>query len=48
MGMIPGTFIVKDDLSSVSSEEIKQEIAATPIASGGTCGGSTGGCGCGA
>jgi len=48
MGMIPGTFIVKDDVSDAAANQ--QAIASTPVkASGGSCGmgGSGGGCGCG-
>ncbi|MBN1175762.1 sulfite exporter TauE/SafE family protein [Candidatus Woesearchaeota archaeon] len=48
MGMIPGTFIVKEDLGSVSAKEIQQEIAAIPQASGGCgCGGGSAGGTCG-
>lgn len=46
MGMIPGTFVVVDDLSGADVSK----LAATPTAkagSGGSCGGSGGGCGCG-
>ncbi len=42
MGMIPGTFIVKEDISNV--EEIQQELDSVVTPSGGSCGG---GCGCG-
>jgi sulfite exporter TauE/SafE/copper chaperone CopZ len=48
MGMIPGTFIVKDDLSNTAA--IQQEVATQPAKkTSGTCGlgGSGGGCGCG-
>jgi sulfite exporter TauE/SafE/copper chaperone CopZ len=46
MGMIPGTFIIKDDISDVNPEEIK--AGAAPSRPAGTCGmGGGGGCGCG-
>jgi sulfite exporter TauE/SafE/copper chaperone CopZ len=45
MGMIPGTFIVKDDISN--SQEIQQEIQNLPVQKQGSCGGTGGGCGCG-
>jgi len=41
MGMIPGTFIVKENIENVN---IKEEIEAVPKPQGGSCGGS---CGCG-
>ena len=55
MGMIPGSFIVVDDLSDYSSEDLEEsinEVAAIPTGSscgsGGVCGGGCGGgCGCG-
>lgn len=50
MGMIPGTFIVKDDLTNVNSAQIEEELNSVPApASGGSCGAASGGsCGCGA
>lgn len=47
MGMIPGTFIVKDDVSDAAANQ--QAIASTPLKASGSCGmgGSGGGCGCG-
>ncbi|MBU2634062.1 MAG: sulfite exporter TauE/SafE family protein [Nanoarchaeota archaeon] len=47
MGMIPGTFIVKEDVDLNNNEEIQQELDAIPKQQGGSCGGSGGGCGCG-
>jgi len=57
MGMIPGTFIVKDDIDLSNADEIQQELAAAPKPKAGSCGGSCGsptcggstggGCGCG-
>ncbi len=51
MGMIPGTFIVKDDINKDNMDAIEQEVkteAATNANSGGSCGAATGGsCGCG-
>jgi len=46
MGMIPGAFIVKDDIDLSNSEAVKKEIDSAPKLQGGSCGGS-GGCGCG-
>lgn len=58
MGMIPGTFIVKDDIDLSNEQAVQKEIAKVPVQPQGTCGGtcgspscgaSTGGsCGCGA
>jgi len=47
MGMIPGTFIVKDDINLNNPEEIQKELDNIPEQSGGSCGGGSGGCGCG-
>lgn len=46
MGMIPGTFIVVDDLETLNQEEIS-EINNFQTPSGGSCGVNGGGCGCG-
>jgi uncharacterized protein len=48
MGMIPGTFVVVDDLASPEATTVANSAAAQPKASG-TCGmdGAAGGCGCG-
>ncbi len=46
MGMIPGTFIVVDDLGTLNQEEIT-EINNFQTPTGGSCGVSGGGCGCG-
>jgi len=43
MGMIPGTFIVKNEIDLNNKEAIKEEIASTPQQPPGTCGGSAGG-----
>ena len=43
MGMIPGTFIVVDDLSDYDQSAIKK----LPAPTGGSCGATGGGCGCG-
>ncbi|MBU0757094.1 MAG: sulfite exporter TauE/SafE family protein [Nanoarchaeota archaeon] len=48
MGMIPGTFIVKENAGTLSNEDIEKEIAAVPQAAGGSCGGSCGSPSCGA
>jgi sulfite exporter TauE/SafE len=46
MGMIPGTFIVVDDLNNVDTAQIANTAAAT--STGGSCNmGGSGGCGCG-
>ena len=52
MGMIPGTFIVKEDIDISDKEVIQKEINQIPSqpkgSCGGGCGGSCGGsCGCG-
>ncbi len=44
MGMIPGTFIVVDDLANVSPTELEKAV---PPPSGGSCGSNGGSCGCG-
>ena len=45
MGMIPGTFVVVDDLNSADVAQVA--AAAQPKAAGGSCGMGGGGCGCG-
>lgn len=48
MGMIKGTFIVKDDINFANQEEVKKELDSVQVPKGGSCGGSSGGgCGCG-
>jgi len=57
MGMIPGSFIVKEDIDLGDTAEVEKELAAVPEqpkgSCGGNCGSSTcgaktgGGCGCG-
>lgn len=52
MGMIPGTFIVKDELptqnDAAAIQQVQQEADAVPVKKSGSCGmGGTGGCGCG-
>jgi len=47
MGMIRGTFIVKDNIDLSDSAAVKKELSAVPKPSGGSCGSSGGGCGCG-
>ena len=46
MGMLHGTFIVKDDISDTAAIQ-KYVTSAAPAPKAGTCGGSGGGCGCG-
>jgi sulfite exporter TauE/SafE/copper chaperone CopZ len=38
MGMIPGVFIVKDDVDLSSTEDVQRELASVEVPSGGTCG----------
>jgi sulfite exporter TauE/SafE/copper chaperone CopZ len=52
MGMIPGTFIIKDDIDINNAAKVKEEIANVPVQPRGSCGGRCGGgcgggCGCG-
>jgi len=48
MGMIPGVFIVKDDIDLNDAAAVAQELEAVPELEGGSCGGGgSGGCGCG-
>jgi len=44
MGMIPGVFVVKDSVDANSVTDVLNEV---DVPAGGSCGGSTGGCGCG-
>ncbi len=48
MGMIPGTFIVKEDINLEDAAAVEKELNSVPDPVGGSCGGSgSGGCGCG-
>jgi len=51
MGMIPGVFIVKDDINVSNQNELQKTLDSVDVRSaespGGSCGGSGGGCGCG-
>ncbi len=47
MGMIPGTFIVKKNINLNNAEDIQKELDAVPQQRSGSCGGGSGGCGCG-
>jgi uncharacterized protein len=47
MGMIPGTFIVKDDIDVNDKTAVQKELSSITVPKGGSCGGSGGGCGCG-
>lgn len=47
MGMIRGTFVVKEDIDLANIAQIQKELNAVPLQKGGSCGGSGGGCGCG-
>ncbi len=48
MGMIPGIFIVKEDIDLSNSAEIQKELDAIPEQQRGSCGGSCGSSTCGA
>ncbi|NOX71209.1 MAG: hypothetical protein GXO64_00735, partial [Candidatus Micrarchaeota archaeon] len=48
MGMIPGTFIVKDDIDLGDEEEVQKELESVQLPKGGSCGGSCGSPTCGA
>jgi len=48
MGMIPGTFVVKNDIDLTNQEEVKKELSNVPASTGGSCGGSCGSSTCGA
>ena len=45
MGMIPGVFVVQDDIGSTT--EVANALENVDLPSGGSCGGGSGGCGCG-
>ncbi len=48
MGMIPGVFVVKEDVNINSPEAVKTELQNIQVPQGGSCGGGGGGgCGCG-
>ena len=47
MGMIQGVFIVKEDIDLSNQNAVKEELDAVPELEGGSCGGGSGGCGCG-
>jgi hypothetical protein len=44
--MIPGVFVVKEEVNTNSPEAVKAELQNIPVPSGGSCGGGGGG-GCG-
>ena len=46
MGMLRGTFVVKEDIDLGNKEQVQKELKAVPKQTGGTCG-MGGGCGCG-
>lgn len=48
MGMIPGTFIVKDDIDLSDRALVEKELSQLPEKQAGSCGGSCGGATCGA
>ena len=48
MGMIPGTFIVSDDIDLGNTEQVQEKLNSVTVPAGGSCGGGgSGGCGCG-
>ena len=47
MGMIQGTFVVKENIDLSDTAEVQKELNAVNVPKGGSCGGSGGGCGCG-
>jgi sulfite exporter TauE/SafE/copper chaperone CopZ len=48
MGMIPGVFVVKDNIDLSDSAAVQKELAAVPEQKAGSCGGSCGSSSCGA
>ncbi|NQU79424.1 sulfite exporter TauE/SafE family protein [Candidatus Woesearchaeota archaeon] len=48
MGMIPGTFIVKDDINLDNQEAVEKELESAPVQPSGSCNGSCGSSTCGA
>lgn len=48
MGMIPGLFIVKEDIDLTNQKEIQKELDTVQVPQGGSCGGSCGSSTCGA
>ena len=48
MGMIQGTFIVKNDINLENQDEIQQELSEVSVPQSGSCGGSCGSSTCGA
>lgn len=48
MGMIPGVFVVRDDIDLGNSAEVQKELDAVPDQPRGSCGGNCGTPGCGA
>lgn len=48
MGMIPGVFIVKEDINLENQEEVQKELSNINVPRGGSCGGSCGSSTCGA
>jgi sulfite exporter TauE/SafE/copper chaperone CopZ len=48
MGMIPGTFVVKDDIDLNDAAAVQKELDSVVVPQGGSCGGSCGSSTCGA
>lgn len=47
MGMIPGVFVVKDNIDLTNKESTEKELNKVQVPKGGSCGAGGGGCGCG-
>ncbi|MFH1850016.1 MAG: sulfite exporter TauE/SafE family protein [archaeon] len=47
MGMIPGVFVVKDDIDLGDTQVVEKALNDVPEQRGGSCGAAGGGCGCG-
>jgi uncharacterized protein len=47
MGMIPGTFVVVDNIDLNNTAAVQTQLNSVPTPTGGTCGGGSGGGGCG-
>lgn len=47
MGMLRGSFIVKEDIDLTNKEVVQKELKKVNVPTGGSCGGGSGGCGCG-
>ncbi len=48
MGMIPGVFVVKENIDLYNTKDVQKELEAVPELEKGSCGGNCGTPGCGA